>query len=90
MLLGWAYTFLRIPGGMALGGVLGPPIGAGAGWQGLFYFTAPIAVILTFCFWRFIHTDETKKIHEHGDTVIDKHLLDSRHSLLSYQSAEAT
>ncbi|MGC2598973.1 MAG: MFS transporter [Nitrososphaeraceae archaeon] len=66
-------------GGMALGGVLGPSIAAGAGWQGLFYFTAPIAVILTFVCWRFIHTDETKKIHEHGDTVIDKHLLDSRH-----------
>ena len=56
---------------MALGGVLGPPIAAGAGWQGLFYFTAPIAVILTFVCWRFIHTDETKKIHEHDDTVID-------------------
>ena len=35
-------------------------------------------MILTFVCWRFIHTDEIKKIHELDDTVIDEHLLESR------------
>lgn len=52
-------------GGMALGAVLGPVVAADAGWQGNFYFIAPIAVVLLFVCWRFIHSDETKKIHEH-------------------------
>ena len=50
---------------MALGAVLGPVVAADAGWQGNFYFIAPIAVVLSFVCWRFIHSDETKKIHEH-------------------------
>ncbi|MFY9870829.1 MAG: MFS transporter, partial [Candidatus Nitrosopolaris sp.] len=52
-------------GGMALGAVLGPGVAANSGWQGNFYFIAPIAVVLLFVCWRFIHSDETKKIHEH-------------------------
>jgi MFS family permease len=52
-------------GGMSLGAVLGSVVAAGAGWQGNFYFIAPIAVVLSFVCWRFIHADETKKIHEH-------------------------
>ena len=52
-------------GGMALGAVLGPVVAASAGWQGNFYFIAPIAVVLLFVCWRFIHSDESKKIHEH-------------------------
>ena len=52
-------------GGMALGAVLGPVVAAGPGWQGNFYLCAPIAVVLSFVCWRFIHTDESKKIHEH-------------------------
>jgi MFS family permease len=52
-------------GGMALGAVLGPVVAADAGWQGNFYFIAPIAVVLSFVCWRFIHSDETMKIHEH-------------------------
>ena len=52
-------------GGMALGAVLGPVVAANSGWQGNFYFIAPIAVVLSFVCWRFIHSDETMKIHEH-------------------------
>jgi MFS family permease len=52
-------------GGMALGAVLGPVVAAGPGWQGNFYLCAPIAVVLSFVCWRFIHSDESKKIHEH-------------------------
>ena len=52
-------------GGMALGAVLGPVVAASsAGWQTNFYFCAPIAVVLIFVSWRFIHVDESKKIHE--------------------------
>ena len=54
-------------GGMALGAVLGPVVAAGSGWQGNFYFIAPIAVVLSFVCWRFIHSDESKKIDEHHD-----------------------
>ncbi len=50
---------------MALGAVLGPVVAAGPGWQGNFYLIAPIAVVLLFVCWRFIHSDESKKIHEH-------------------------
>jgi len=50
---------------MALGAVLGPVVAAGPGWQGNFYVCAPIAVVLSFVCWTFIHTDESKKIHEH-------------------------
>lgn len=52
-------------GGMALGAVLGPVVAADAGWQGNFYFCAPIAVVLSYACWKFIHSDETKKIDEH-------------------------
>jgi MFS family permease len=52
-------------GGMALGAVLGPVVAAGPGWQGNFYFIAPIAVVLSFVCWRFIQSDESKKIEEH-------------------------
>ena len=50
---------------MALGAVLGPVVAAGPGWQGNFYLCAPIAVVLSFVCWRFIHSDESKKIHDH-------------------------
>ena len=56
--------------GLALGGIMGPIVAAGAGWQGNFYFCAPIAVVLSLACWKFIHADETKKIHEHDD--VDK------------------
>ena len=49
-------------GGMALGAVLGPVVAAGAGWQANFYFCAPIAAILTFVSWRYVHVDESQKI----------------------------
>jgi MFS family permease len=49
-------------GGMALGAVLGPIVAAGAGWQANFYFCAPIAAILTFVSWRYLHIDESQKI----------------------------
>ena len=52
-------------GGMALGAVLGPVVAANAGWQANFYFCAPIAVVLLLACWKFIHVDESKKIHEH-------------------------
>ena len=55
---------------MALGAVLGPVVAAGPGWQGNFYLIAPIAVVLLFVCWRFIHSDESKKIHEHD--YVDK------------------
>jgi len=51
-------------GGMALGAILGPIVAAGPGWQGNFYLIAPIAVVLLFVCWKFIHSDESKKIHE--------------------------
>ena len=57
-------------GGMALGAVLGPVVVAGIGWQGNFYLIAPIAVVLSFASWRFVHVDESKKIHEHD--YVDK------------------
>jgi MFS family permease len=44
-------------GGMALGAVLGPVVAANSGWQGNFYFIAPIVVVLSFVCWRFIHSD---------------------------------
>jgi len=62
---------LAYSGGMALGAVLGPVVAAGPGWQGNFYLCAPIAVVLLFACWKFIHTDESKKIHEHEHTQIE-------------------
>jgi MFS family permease len=56
-------------GGMALGAVLGPVVAAGPGWQGNFYLCAPIAVVLLFASWRFVHVDESKKVHEHDHIV---------------------
>lgn len=56
--------------GLALGAIMGPVVVADAGWQGNFYFTAPIAVILTLVCWRFVHSDESKKIYEHDQ--VDK------------------
>ena len=50
---------------MALGAVLGPVVAASsAGWQGNFYLCAPIAIVVLFASWRFVHVDESKKIHE--------------------------
>jgi MFS family permease len=71
-------------GGMALGAVLGPIIVASAGWQDLFYMTAPIAVVLTFISWRFIHVDERLKVNEH-DVHADEpsghmHTKDGKHA----------
>jgi MFS family permease len=51
--------------GLALGAIMGPVVVANSGWQGNFYFCGPIAIILTLVCWRFIHSDESKKIHEH-------------------------
>ena len=59
-------------GGMALGAVLGPVVAANSGWQGNFYFIAPIAFVLSFVCWRFIHSDETMKIHEHDHVEASK------------------
>jgi MFS family permease len=69
--IGLSIYLAAYSGGMALGAVLGPVVAAGAGWQGNFYFCAPIAVVLLFVCWRFIHSDEGKKIHEH-DYVDEK------------------
>ena len=44
---------------------MGPVVVADAGWQGNFYFCVPIAVVLSFACWKFVHADESKKIHEH-------------------------
>jgi MFS family permease len=52
-------------GGMSIGAVIGPVIAANIGWQGNFYLIAPIAVVLTFASWKFIHVDESKKIDEY-------------------------
>ncbi|HVI21417.1 MAG TPA: MFS transporter, partial [Bacillus sp. (in: firmicutes)] len=52
-------------GGMALGAILGPVVAAGGGWQSNFYFCAPIAVVLSFACWKFIKSDESKKVEEH-------------------------
>jgi MFS family permease len=52
-------------GGMAIGAVMGPPVAANLGWQGNFYLIAPIAVVILFASWKFIHVDESKKIEEH-------------------------
>ena len=68
--IGLSIYLAAYSGGMALGAVLGPVIAAGPGWQGNFYLIAPIAVVLLFVCWRFIHSDESKKIHEHD--YIDK------------------
>ncbi len=51
--------------GLALGAIMGPVVVADAGWQGNFYFCAPIAIILTLVCWRFVRSDESKKIYEH-------------------------
>ena len=58
-------------GGMALGAVLGPVVAAGPGWQGNFYLCAPIAVVLSFVCWRFVRSDESKKIEEHHHLVFE-------------------
>lgn len=71
-------------GGMALGAVLGPVVAANAGWQGNFYFCAPIAVVLLFVCWRFIRSDESKKVEEHH------HLLKTSSSTSSSASATTT
>jgi MFS family permease len=63
--IGLSIYLAAYSGGMALGAVLGPVVAAGPGWQGNFYLIAPIAVILLFVCWKFIHSDESKKIHEH-------------------------
>lgn len=63
--IGLSIYLAAYSGGMALGAVLGPVVAAGPGWQGNFYLCAPIAVVLLFACWRFIHSDESKKIHEH-------------------------
>ena len=63
--IGMSIYLSAYSGGMALGAVLGPIVAAGAGWQANFYFCAPIAVVLSFACWKFIHVDESKKIHEH-------------------------
>ena len=63
--IGMSIYLAAYSGGMALGAVLGPIVAAGAGWQANFYFCAPIAVVLSFACWKFIHVDESKKIHEH-------------------------
>ncbi|MFZ0329429.1 MAG: MFS transporter [Nitrososphaeraceae archaeon] len=63
--IGLSVYLAAYSGGMALGAVLGPVVAAGPGWQGNFYLIAPIAVVLLFVCWRFIHSDESKKIQEH-------------------------
>jgi MFS family permease len=63
--IGLSIYLAAYSGGMALGAVLGPVVAAGPGWQGNFYLCAPIAVVLLFACWRFIHVDEGKKIQEH-------------------------
>ena len=63
--IGMSIYLAAYSGGMALGAVLGPVVAAGAGWQGNFYMIAPIAVVLLFVSWKFIHADESKKVHEH-------------------------
>jgi MFS family permease len=55
-------------GGMSIGAVMGPPIAANLGWQGNFYFIAPLAVVMLFASWKFIHVDESKKIDEYDRT----------------------
>jgi MFS family permease len=62
--IGMSIYLSAYSGGMALGAVLGPVVAAGPGWQGNFYFCAPIAVVLSLVSWRFLHVDESKKIHE--------------------------
>jgi MFS family permease len=63
--IGLSVYLAAYSGGMALGAVLGPIVAAGPGWQGNFYLVAPVAVILLFVCWRFIHSDESKRIEEH-------------------------
>ena len=50
--------------GMALGVVFGPILVAGAGWQTIFFISAPIAALLLFLCWRGLPVDETAKISE--------------------------
>ena len=56
-------------GGMALGAILGPVVAASGGWQDNFYFCAPIAVVLSFACWKFIKSDESKKVEEHNQLL---------------------
>ena len=63
--IGMSIYLSAYSGGMALGAVLGPVVAASsAGWQANFYLCAPIAVVILFASWRFVHVDESKKIHE--------------------------
>jgi MFS family permease len=50
--------------GMALGVVFGPVLVAGAGWQTIFFISAPIGALLLFLCWRGLPVDETAKISE--------------------------
>ena len=66
--IGMSIYLSAYSGGMALGAVLGPVVAASStGWQTNFYFCAPIAAVLTFVSWRFLHLDESKKIHDSID-----------------------
>lgn len=49
---------------MALGVVFGPILVADAGWQTIFFISAPIAALLLFLCWRALPVDETAKISE--------------------------
>jgi MFS family permease len=69
--IGMSIYLSAYSGGMALGAVLGPVVAAGPGWQGNFYLCAPIAVVILFASWRFVHIDESKKIHE-PDYIVGK------------------
>ena len=69
--IGLSVYLAAYSGGMALGAVLGPVVVAGGGWQNNFYYIAPIAAILTFVSWKFVHVDESKKIHDEEEDNID-------------------
>ena len=69
--IGLSIYLAAYSGGMALGAVLGPVVAAGGGWQNNFYYIAPIAAILTFVSWKFVHVDESKKIHDEEEDNID-------------------
>ena len=73
--------------GLALGAVMGPVVVADAGWQGNFYFCGPIAVILSFACWRFIHSDESKKIleHNHIDKITPPHSPKAKKHSMDYK-----
>jgi MFS family permease len=86
--IGLSVYLAAYSGGMALGAVLGPIVAADGGWQSNFYFIAPIAAILTIVSWKFVHVDESKKIHDEDEDIGSESQTDKHNKKAKKQSID--